>query len=204
MNHNVTELIEQLRATRLAQGLSQRELGERIGLPQSNIARFESGGTDPSLSKMLELARALDLELKLVPRRALPAIAATLRAHELEIATNDATSRALYSIRQIKDAFVDIDQTPLTIADNLRNMLSELESLHFDQGQLRALRNALKLLERSMDQWRQTGSPPKQWSRQVRDASARLSELRKQIAQSADGEQSHLKPAYSLEDIDDD
>lgn len=54
----------------------------------------ETCGTDPSLSKIIELARALDLDLQLFPRKALPAIQDAMRANELAIDPHDATSRA--------------------------------------------------------------------------------------------------------------
>ena len=69
-----------IRAARTAKGLTQRELGQRVGLPQSHISKIESGAVDLQLSSLVEIARALDLELKLVPRRVLPAVEATIRA----------------------------------------------------------------------------------------------------------------------------
>lgn len=204
MSYAATELLEQLRAARLAQGLSQRELGERIGLPQSNIARLESGGADPSLSKILELARALDLDLKLVPRKALSAIKGALRANELGIDPNDSTSRAIHSIRQMKDAFAHLDQAQFELPDTLRNTLADLERLRFDQTQFRALQDAFKPMQRTLDRLQQAGSPPKEWLRRFRETNTRLRELRNRIAHGIELDQSHLKPAFSLEDYDDD
>jgi transcriptional regulator with XRE-family HTH domain len=52
-----------LRAARLRAGLTQRELGRRVGRPQSQIARWENGRVDPSLETLVELIRACGFEL---------------------------------------------------------------------------------------------------------------------------------------------
>jgi len=55
---------------RVAKGLSQRELAERVGTTQSAIARLERGGRPPRIDTLLKIAEALDCELlvELVPR----------------------------------------------------------------------------------------------------------------------------------------
>jgi len=63
-----------LRAAREAKGISQRELGKIAGLPQAQISRIEAGQVDMRLSTLSELSHALDLEIALVPRNAVPAI----------------------------------------------------------------------------------------------------------------------------------
>ena len=72
-------LAEQLRAARERKGLSQRALAEKVGLPQGHLSRIERAAVDLQTSNLLQIARALDLELVLVPRTALPAIEALSR-----------------------------------------------------------------------------------------------------------------------------
>ncbi len=72
-------IIGALKKAREAKGLSQRELGSRTGVPQSHISKIENGGTDIRLSSLIEIARALDLDLKLVPRKAVPAVDSIIR-----------------------------------------------------------------------------------------------------------------------------
>ena len=57
-------------ARRVASGLSQRELAQRVGTTQSAIARLESGGRPPRIDTLLRIADALecDLHVDLVPR----------------------------------------------------------------------------------------------------------------------------------------
>ena len=52
-----------LRQARLRAGLTQAELGRRIGRSQSQIARWESGRVEPSLETLCRLVRACGLEL---------------------------------------------------------------------------------------------------------------------------------------------
>src|SRR6266704_1978280 len=57
------ELAEAVRARREELGLSQRQLAERAGMTQPGIARFEAGGTTPTLPLLERLATALGLTL---------------------------------------------------------------------------------------------------------------------------------------------
>jgi transcriptional regulator with XRE-family HTH domain len=52
-----------IRQARRRAGLTQRELGERIRRPQSQIARWESGRVEPSLETLRRVVRACGLEL---------------------------------------------------------------------------------------------------------------------------------------------
>lgn len=52
-----------LRGLRLAAGLSQRELGERIGMSQPNVARLERHPGDVGLHTLRKLAEALGVDL---------------------------------------------------------------------------------------------------------------------------------------------
>lgn len=71
-----------LKAARTVKGLSQSALAERVGLPQSHISRIESGTIDLQTSNLIQLARALDLEVSLVPRQLVPAVEALSTARK--------------------------------------------------------------------------------------------------------------------------
>ena len=73
MHPTVIDLGRALRAVRKAEGLSQRELSDRIGLTQAQISKFENGKADPRLSSLVEVARGLGVEVMLVPKRSVPA-----------------------------------------------------------------------------------------------------------------------------------
>jgi transcriptional regulator with XRE-family HTH domain len=57
-----------LRRARLKKGLSQVALAEKMGLRQGTISRAESGH-DLRVGTLLEIARALDLDVVLAPRQ---------------------------------------------------------------------------------------------------------------------------------------
>jgi transcriptional regulator with XRE-family HTH domain len=50
---------------RLAKGLTQEELAQRMNTKQESIARLESGRSLPSLNTVRKAAEALDAELKI-------------------------------------------------------------------------------------------------------------------------------------------
>ncbi len=74
----MNRVIERLKTARLEKGLTQTELGNKLGLPQSHISKIEQGVSSPQLSTLSDMARVLDLELTLVPRLLLPAVRALL------------------------------------------------------------------------------------------------------------------------------
>jgi ribosome-binding protein aMBF1 (putative translation factor) len=57
------ELGRRVRELRIKQGLSQSELARRAGMTQPAVARFEAGGTVPTLPVLERLARSLGVEL---------------------------------------------------------------------------------------------------------------------------------------------
>lgn len=54
-----------LMALRESQGLTQRELAEKVGKPQSTIARIEKGTMTISFKVMSEIAHSLGKEIKI-------------------------------------------------------------------------------------------------------------------------------------------
>lgn len=74
MVYQIDAIVETLRKARASQGLSQRELSVDSCVPQGHISRIENGAVDIRVSSLVALARALDLEVMLVPRRVVPAV----------------------------------------------------------------------------------------------------------------------------------
>ncbi|MER5997785.1 helix-turn-helix transcriptional regulator [Nonomuraea angiospora] len=64
------ELCRAVRQMRESRGWSQSELARAADMTQSAVARFEGGGTVPTLPVLERLARALDaqLEVRISPR----------------------------------------------------------------------------------------------------------------------------------------
>jgi transcriptional regulator with XRE-family HTH domain len=68
-----------IRARRLALGLSQIAAARRSGIQQRQVSNFERGG-DVTLSTLLKLAQALDVELMPVPREDTAKVESLLKA----------------------------------------------------------------------------------------------------------------------------
>lgn len=66
-------LVEQITALRKAQGLSQRELAERVGVKQPVIAKIESGTTtNLELRTIARIAAALHSKVRIILERGAP------------------------------------------------------------------------------------------------------------------------------------
>jgi len=79
MPKQTEQLAASLTEARRFAGLSQRALGVKVGLAQSHVSKIERATVDPQLSSLLEIARALGLELMLVPAKLVPTVRALQR-----------------------------------------------------------------------------------------------------------------------------
>jgi len=79
MSYLNDQILKSLKRARKAKGLSQRELSAKSGVPQSHISKIENGAVDLRVSSLVALARTLDLELELVPRKAVSAVQSIVR-----------------------------------------------------------------------------------------------------------------------------
>jgi transcriptional regulator with XRE-family HTH domain len=94
---------ETIRARRLALGLSQAEAARRSGIQQRQVSTFERGG-DVTLSTLLKLAQALDVELILVPREDAAKVESLLKAKRAAPSVSaPASSPSLLDRYQVKD-----------------------------------------------------------------------------------------------------
>ncbi|MDP2585680.1 MAG: helix-turn-helix transcriptional regulator [Candidatus Curtissbacteria bacterium] len=58
-------IIEQVIRRRLQEGLTQKQLAERVGTKQSAIARLEGGSTNPSVAFLQKVSKALGSKLQI-------------------------------------------------------------------------------------------------------------------------------------------
>ena len=77
MPYVFSDISRAIRGERRARGVSQAALAAKLGLRQGTISRAEQGA-DIHLNTLMQIARALDLELLLVPRRLVPAVQAVV------------------------------------------------------------------------------------------------------------------------------
>ena len=63
----LSQIVSAMVAQRHTLGLSQRDLAEICGLPQSSVARIESFKTTPNLDTLLKIMNALKLKIIITP-----------------------------------------------------------------------------------------------------------------------------------------
>lgn len=192
MSYQSESLTNQAREVREAAGVSQRALSERAGLTQSHISQIESGKIEPGLSSFIDMTRALDLELMLVPKKLVPAVLGLVKAtpdmHIHAGRPNDKrftrAERLVKKMKQLYGSSADLDR----IGDTLRF----LRRMSLSDQERQLVRELIARLDRDQ------ASP--QVAPIVRDIAQNLQRLRNSIAHDASPEP---KPAYSLDDGDD-
>ncbi|MGH7868553.1 MAG: helix-turn-helix transcriptional regulator, partial [Candidatus Dormibacteraceae bacterium] len=85
-----------LREAREKRGWSQRDLASRLSVGQRHISGIESGKIVPRYDTLLELVRALDRDLLMVPRPLVPVVQSLVRDH-LKDQPSEGEERPLYS-----------------------------------------------------------------------------------------------------------
>lgn len=151
MSHSTQYIADQLRSGRESKGLTQRELGELSGVPQGQISRIERGAVDLRLSSLVQLARALELELLLVPRAAETAVSAVIRSstrssRRKEPAGRD-TARELKRLTTVANEVSSAaDNFPEEMSRVVRHVrdLSRFELIRLDAHRLRSAHDAIR------------------------------------------------------------
>lgn len=199
MSVGIDEIAANIRAARQKKALTQKELGQRVGLPQSHISKIENGAVDLQLSSLVEIVRALDLEVKLVPRKALPAVEGAVRAH----GTTVETSRALNLLKEqaqlaesIERSFPDLSQI-----EAFQNAIRNIPKLQFDAAQLKALDEALQPAKRLKSLIDAQGGAAK-LAKQLEEATSSLRHFRNIQVHTPLIETRRQLPAYRLEEDD--
>ncbi|OLB40758.1 MAG: hypothetical protein AUG46_06280 [Acidobacteria bacterium 13_1_20CM_3_58_11] len=101
------ELRRALREAREKRGWSQRDLASRLSVGQRHISGIESGKIVPRYDTLLELVRALDRDLLMVPRALVPVVQSLVRDH-------------------LKDQPGEGEERPLYVADGDEDTAAEL------------------------------------------------------------------------------
>ena len=96
---------ERIKKIRKQKGLSQTELGERIGVSQQVITNYERGIREPSIEMLLKISGALNISIENL-------------IGEKPIKPNDETSRALQKrFEQIKKLPPEKQKAFITMVD---------------------------------------------------------------------------------------
>jgi transcriptional regulator with XRE-family HTH domain len=166
MSYDAGNIAERLQAARKARGLSQRELSDLAGVPQAQISRIEAGTVDLRLSSLVALANALDLELTLVPRKAVPAVRSISRdamganrhdivAIQKEMQRIGETMRRLQvsmpkleGLNQLQKSFSDLHRirVPTLDPETLKQLRKTIEHISKPTKEPAAINESLKLM----------------------------------------------------------
>ena len=201
MPHATEHIATTLKTAREAQGLSQRALGRSAGVPQGHISNIEKGAVDLRLSSLIALARALDLELTLVPRRTVSAVQSVVRSSERVTGPGGEDARlALKELKRMQKALTNFSRAhpvPEELAQ-LQRQVRDLQHFarHFAVPDPEILRKANKALRAFLDDARNQDA--------IRESLSHLKELRNALAHgSAHAPQTEtVRPAYSLDEDD--
>lgn len=205
------QILESLREARQRKGFSQRELSAKSGVPQSHISKIENGAVDLRVSSLVALARVLDLELELVPKKTVPAVKSIVRS---------STSADLANAQKMIQR--EIDQYKKTIAsatqvssfansdlEKLRKAIADIDRFKLNNSALKAIESSRIAIEEAMKQ-----SPGKQLKEamgqsfgihdEIKKALRQMSSLRNSLAHSSPVQEATASmPAYSLDGGDD-
>jgi transcriptional regulator with XRE-family HTH domain len=195
MAYKTEHITQQLRAAREGQKVSQRELSARSGLTQSHISQIERGTMEPGLASLVDVARALDLEIVLAPKKLMPAIRNILESTSAsgDMPTSDQrklVGRLERWFAQFKDAFGAASE-----ADTFKDSLALLRHLPLPAEELDRLKEAADRLDR----W-QTDPPSRQELNKIAHAVRQL----RHAAVHRDRDDAVPRSAYALEEEDDD
>jgi len=76
------ELRAQLREGRRRTKLTQDQVASRAGLSRASYRAIETGATAPRASTLINIARAIGMEMMLIPKEMVPAVQAMLRSSD--------------------------------------------------------------------------------------------------------------------------
>ncbi|RWO03328.1 MAG: XRE family transcriptional regulator [Mesorhizobium sp.] len=195
MSYKSEELIEELKRARIEAALSQRDLSAAAGLTQSHISQIERGMLEPGLSSFIDLARALDLELVVVPKKLLPAIRAVIqgaqRTHtavpsQFQSAAVRKFERLIKKQKALYGSSAELDQ--------IENSLHLLRYVRMSTEDVATIATQYDVLKRFQ------ASP--QSRDVVREVALQVRSIRNRLAHARDSDEP--RPAYSFAAGDDD
>lgn len=156
MAYSTERMAKELKAARLAKGLSQRALREMVGVPQSHISKIENGGVDLRLSSLVEIARALDLEVMLVPRKNSSAVKSITRPRPSDTKQSKAAGSSTKELRRLEKTIARISHEHPTTKEiaQLQRRVNDLSRLKLSipaLEQIEKINDSLKLSIPALD-----------------------------------------------------
>ncbi|MDE0060468.1 MAG: helix-turn-helix transcriptional regulator [Defluviicoccus sp.] len=200
MTYATEHIARALRNAREARGLSQRALGAKAGIAQGHISKIENGAVDLRLSSLVELARVLELDLVLVPRKAVPAVDAIIgRSDATALEPARASRRSLNALKGLQDLAARAARARPAVVElaQIQRQVRGLRHFAIPADRLDAIRAATAAVQAFHENATGLGA--------LQDALAPLRDLRNALAHAppAADDVGTARPAYSLDDDDD-
>lgn len=197
MSYETQQITKSLRERRLAKGISQTDLSKLSGVPQAQISRIEANTVDLRLSSLVAIAHALDMEVTLAPRKAMPAIRSiTRQTTEHAPFQPSAIGKELQRLQDtIRSVQIRVPQFPYL--EELRKAHAAIQPLKIDTSHLASLRDIRSTIE-------QATASQEQW-KTVTEAVRNMQLLRNQITHASLKTETRdmPRPAYTLDEDDD-
>ena len=201
MSYLNDQILKNLKRARKSKGLSQRELSTRSGVPQGHISKIENGAVDLRVSSLVALARALDLELELVPRKTVPAVQSIVRKtmHTDLMNTQRRAQQAMNSLRESISAISNIEKinVPKMELDKLKNNIKDISHLipKINSTQFDVIQSSRKTIEEGLNS---------AYTEKIKKAFKQIDSLRNTLTHSKLESITQALPAYSLDhEVDD-
>ena len=206
------QILESLREARQRKGFSQRELSAKSGVPQSHISKIESGAVDLRVSSLVALARVLDLELELVPKKTVPAVKSIVRSSTSADLANaqKMIQREMDQYRKAIASATQVSSVANSDLEKLRKAVADIDRFKLDNSALKAIESSRNAIEKAMkqsplDQLKKAMEQNSDIHDEIKKAVRHMSSLRKSLAHSNPVQQAiaSMPPAYSLDRGDD-
>lgn len=201
MSYLNDQILKSLKRARKSKGLSQRELSAKSGVPQSHISKIENGGVDLRVSSLVALARTLDLELELVPRKTVPAVQSIVRkAINTDLMnTQRRAQEVMNNYRETINAISNIGRInlPQNELDTLKINITDIAHLipKINSAQLEAIASSRIAIEEALNSG---------YTEEIKKAIGEIGSIRNTLAHSKLESITQSLPAYSLDNEVDD
>ncbi len=196
MSYATEHIASTLKAARESKGLSQRELSAKSGVPQGHISKIENGAVDLRVSSLVALARFLDLELTLVPRKSVSAVKSIVRSSARSAPPDGETTRqARKELARLQNAISHLPTELLSKneLEQFQRQARELQQFRLSRSDIEAIRNASQAVRAFMNNPENLNA--------IRHSLSQLRELRNALVHGR-SEIESVRPAYSLDDDD--
>lgn len=149
MSYLIEDVVRSLKDARESKRLSQRALSKKVGLPQSHISKIENGAVDLQLSSLIELSRALDLEVMLVPRKLVSTVQSMVRSTVPTPQEARKASQVKNELNQMQKEVAKLQQAYPKIVEfpRMSNALKDLQSMSAVKDELGRVSSIVKQLK---------------------------------------------------------